>query len=612
MRIKKTLCVLVALIIPLASVAFSGYAQSDRMKASEEKSDAVATVSSKDEIVYATLDYNGEATEAYVVNVLDVSEEGNFTDYGAYSSVENLTTTGKLTAKNGYVSGYAGKGKFYYQGNINHAKLPWNIDITYTLNGNPITADNLSGKSGELAINIKTSKAPNMDSAFYDNYVLQMSVTLSTEKCKNIKAKGAMIANAGKDKLVTITALPGKDSDNTVKANVENFSMTGIGINAVPYNMEIDMPDSSEMTGQFSQLSEGIAQLDNGVAQLKDGAKQLSDGEKLIIDGSTQIMDGLEQLNAASDALVQGSKEIKEALELIAKSINESLTDEDIQQIQDLYNEMEDLNTILKEVPDILDGMSSSTEALYNALKVAVDAVPDREVTTEEIRELYEKNPGSEALGTLVQTYYAAKTIKATFDSLGPALESSNESMSATMRILSNEIAEASKQVDELLKNKDMIEQLKELRSGMSLLAEKYKDFDDGLIQFTDGVSSLADSYPEFDAGLTDAADGTEQLYEGVEALNEGTAQLYNGTKDLPEIVENAINSMTAEYDHSDFKPISYTSDKNKDIDSVQFVFSTNPIEAVPESREAKEDEKELGIIDRIVNLFKKIIGKED
>ena len=612
MKIKKTLCVLIALIIPVASFAVSGYAAPSKNVASYQNSDKIATVSSKDEVVYATLDNNGETIEAYVVNILDVEDNGNFTDYGTYSSVENLSTTYELVSKNGYVTGWAEEGKFYYQGNIDYAKLPWIIDISYYLNGNPITADNLAGKSGELAINIKTSKAPNIASEFFEHYLLQISVTLSTLKCTQIEAKGATVANAGTDKQINFTVLPGKNSDNTVRADVKDFSMSGIGINAVPYNMEIDMPDTGEMTGGFVQLSDGIAQLDSGVAKLKDGAKQLNSGSQQLSDGSTMIMNGLEQLNEASDLLVQGSKEIREALELISKSINELLTDDDINQIKDLYEEMENLNKILKEVPEVLDGMSSSTEALYKALKVAVDAIPEDTVTTEQIAELYEKNPGNDALGTLVQTYYAAQTVKATFDALGPALDSSNSSMSATMRILSTEIDKVSKQADELLKNKEMIEQLKELRSGMALLAEKYKDFDSGLIQFTNGVSELADNYTEFDAGLSDMSDGLSQYKDGVNQLKQGTAELYNGTKNLPEVVENAINAMTSEYDHSDFKPVSYASEKNENINAVQFVFSTNPVLSAEKQSAEKEEEEKTTFIQRVVNLFKRIFKKGD
>ncbi|MBQ9530827.1 MAG: hypothetical protein IJR70_02020 [Eubacterium sp.] len=612
MKLRKTLCVLIALIIPIASFAVSGYASGGSKTAASHKTDEIASVSSKDEVVYASLDNNGEPIEAYVVNILNVKEKGNFTDFGTYSSVENLTSTEKLVSKNASVSGWAEEGKFYYQGNISHAKLPWIIDINYYLNGNEITADNLSGKSGELKINIKTSKAPNISPEFYKHYLLQISITLSTLKCTDIQAKGATIANAGTDKQINFTALPNKKSDNTLTAKIKDFSMGGIGINAVPYNMEIDMPDTSEMTGGFSQLSDGIEQLDGGVAKLKDGAKQLTDGSKKLSDGSTQIMNGLEQLNFASDQIVQGSKEIKEALRFIAKSLNESLTDEDIQKLKDIYEEMEDLNKILKEVPEVLDGMSSTTTALYNALKVAVDAIPDNTVTSEQIADLYEKNPGNEALGTLVQTYYAAQTVKSTFDALGPALESSNNSMSSTMRILSTEINTLSKQVDELLKNKEMIEQLKELRSGMQLLADNYKTFDSGLRQFTNGLSTLADNYSEFDAGISDMSDGMSQYESGVKALKKGTAQLYNGTKDLPEVVENAINSMTAEYDHSDFKPVSYTSEKNENINAVQFVFSTKPIAAKSkEDNTEKDEEKEISFIQRVVNLIKKLFKTE-
>lgn len=608
-HIKKSLSILLVLVMTLTAAAVPIYAQD---KSEKEKLQQSAEIKSKDEVVYATLDFSGKPVEAYVVNILEIAREGAFKDYGTYSSIENLTDTTELKQGSNAVTGYASEGKFYYQGNISYAKLPWNVDIIYTLDGEEISPDNIGGKSGKVGITIKTSQRENVNPAFYENYLLQISVTLSADKCSNIYAKGATVANAGSNKLVTITVMPGKDSENTVEADAVNFSMPGIGINAVPYNMDVEMPDTSTMTDGFVTLSDGVAQLDDGVAKLKDGAKMLADGQEMITAGSTEIMNGLEQLNEASDALVEGSREIKEALKFISDTISSTLTDENINQIEDLYEELETVTKILKEVPEILDGMNKTSQALYKALKIAVDAIPDEEVTPEQIRDLYDKNPDNEALVTLVQSYYAARTVKTTFKALGPALEASNQSMSSTMKLLSSEIDKLSEKTEALLGNEDMIANLKQLRSGMKLLSDSYNEFDSGLKQFTNGVSMLADNYTEFDAGLSEAADGTSQLKDGVDALKDGTAQLYNGTKDLPDIVENAINSMTAEYDHSDFKPVSYTSDKNANIGAVQFVFSTAPIEApIPEKEEEKSTEDD-NFIDRIVNLFKMIFGKED
>ena len=51
---------------------------------------------SKDEVVYATLNANGELNEIYVVNTLDVTKAGTIIDYGTYSSLKNLTDLSEL------------------------------------------------------------------------------------------------------------------------------------------------------------------------------------------------------------------------------------------------------------------------------------------------------------------------------------------------------------------------------------------------------------------------------------------------------------------------------------------------------------------------------------
>ncbi len=58
------------------------------------------------------------------------------------------------------------EGKFYYQGNLKTKEMPWEIKITYYLDGKEIAAKDLAGKSGnlEIRLNIRENKA--CDSSF--------------------------------------------------------------------------------------------------------------------------------------------------------------------------------------------------------------------------------------------------------------------------------------------------------------------------------------------------------------------------------------------------------------------------------------------------------------
>jgi len=81
----------------------------------------------KEEVVYVSLKGNGSFNKAYVVNAFDMERAGRVVDYGPYTAVSNLSTEGQITLDNGKVEFDAPKGRFYYQGNLDSAELPWHI-----------------------------------------------------------------------------------------------------------------------------------------------------------------------------------------------------------------------------------------------------------------------------------------------------------------------------------------------------------------------------------------------------------------------------------------------------------------------------------------------------
>lgn len=107
-------------------------------------------------------------------------------------------------------------GMFYYQGNMESTKIPWNIDISYYLDDKEVQASSLAGKSGKLKIAISIKDNEDMEDTFFDNYLLQMTATFNSEKCKDIVSEQATIANVGDTKQLTYTILAGGNSEFTI------------------------------------------------------------------------------------------------------------------------------------------------------------------------------------------------------------------------------------------------------------------------------------------------------------------------------------------------------------------------------------------------------------
>ena len=166
------------------------------MVANAGTASVMAVDNRKDENVYVNLNMDGSVSGVYVVNEYNLTEKTEITDYGNYASVKNLSSDDTITLSGDKVQVEAPAGKLYYQDNLNGTKIPWNIEITYELDGQ--------------SLSVKDNK--NSDDEFFDNYLIQGTVTLDTKKCSNIQADGATQANVGSDRQLLYSQIKQKIS----------------------------------------------------------------------------------------------------------------------------------------------------------------------------------------------------------------------------------------------------------------------------------------------------------------------------------------------------------------------------------------------------------------
>src|SRR5699024_10748925 len=152
----------------------------------------------------------------------------------------------------------------YYQGELEKQVLPWNIAIHYILDGDEIEPDELAGKSGKIEIHIQTEENDTVDPVFFNYYLQQISVTLDPEKFDNIQAPEGIKANEGKKQRITFSVMPEEESELIITADVEEFELDPIELNALPANIAMEDPDFGSQTGQFKTLSDAISDLHTG------------------------------------------------------------------------------------------------------------------------------------------------------------------------------------------------------------------------------------------------------------------------------------------------------------------------------------------------------------
>ncbi|WP_078393221.1 hypothetical protein [Shouchella patagoniensis] len=575
------------------------------------------TISSKDEVIYANLQTNGSVDELYVVNALDVEEEGTILDYGAYDQITNLTDLSEITQNDNEIELNVPTGMFYYQGNLEQqSQLPWAFEITYALNGEQLDGADLLGREGELELAIQVTQNEDIDPAFFENYMLQISIPLNSQKFSDINAPEATIANAGQNKQLTYTVMPEEEADFTLTATVSDFEFEGIEIAALPSSFAIDSPDTEELTGEFDSLTGAISDLTTGLGDLHEGLNGLSSGLYQLKEGSSNYQAGMSETAGAGSELVFASSAIKQSLNdlnegLQGDSMEATDFDLDIGLDDELFDALSQFSGGMTEIGSGIEELSTNYEQAYNALKTEIDDIPDHDIAEEDIQQLYENNPDSETVDMLVETYAASKSAKGTFEAVdeafaavAPALAEIKTSVlqiGEGIDAFSSSIEEALSEMEDI----DFGAGLDELKNGIDELATQYGSFHNGLNEYANGVSELSGAYDEIHSGIEESAGGTNELSSGLSEVHQGMGELEKATAEIPDEMQTEIDEMIAQYDKSDYEAISFVSPENNDIvKNVQFVIQTESVKLVENNEEADDDEDEPSIWQRFLQLF--------
>ena len=124
-----------------------------------------------------------------------------------------------------------------------------------------------------------------------------------------------------------------------------------------------------------------------------------------------------------------------------------------------------------------------------------------------------------------------------------------------------------------------LVASYEELDSGINDYTGGVAQIVAGYSQVMDGVSSLAEGSKELVSGSGELYDGTEELYDGVVSLCEGTQEMADGTgefrtetADMNDQIDEEIDSLLESIGGSMDDPVSFVSEKNTNVESVQFV----------------------------------------
>ena len=624
---------------------------------------AATKSSEKEEVIYANLTSSGDIEKIYAVNIF---EDKDIVDYGVYETVKNMNTMDKINYSNGKITIQNSEDKLYYQGIMKqNTEMPWTIKVRYKLDGVEYAPSELAGKSGKLEISISIKENKNCKKNFFENYALQTVVQLDTNLCENIKSDEATMANVGGLKQLTYTILPGNEKDIKITTDVTDFEMSEIQVNGINLNLGLDKDsiDTSSLTGELDKLKDAVNDLDDGANELNNGAKKLDDGAVTLTDGIKTIQEGLDQLNSKSSSLTSGSSEVLSALKTIQSSLNNvSTSSKDLKQLSSastsIKSGIDSLVNGLKTVDSSIDtynsrlkkaglnsaselaqknkqaisalGITSTQRKLYSAYTsggsqaVSAELAKLSQAGDSEAVELYKQvSAGNtdavtqyvQAAGKLISVETLLKADASYIEGSSKLINGIDAQMSTSSgqtTLMSGAVSlqtnykKFDASIQDLVSSlNNLMANMTQLKSGINKLTDNYATLDSGIKEYTSAVNKITNGYSKVYEGALDLVSGTHSLYKGTTELTDGTGEFKGETSDLDSKVDDEVDSMIDNFAGGDFEVESFVSDKNTDVDSVQFVIKT---EAIKKEEVKVEEEKteELNFWQKLLNLFRK------
>ena len=348
-----------------------------------------------DETMYVNLDYYGRVDKINVVKGVGLNGQTEFTDYGTYENVINMSNSIEPVLGDGMVTWQLPedqRGRFYYKCAVDKGMmvLPWDFDVSYKLNGVPMDGDKLAGASGLIEINVKAEPNDNAGEYYRNNMMLMVAVPVDMSKCYSVEAEGSQTQNLGETTAVVFTALPGEDGDYTVRIGTDSFETIGVIMAMVPGTVEDlehikDLKEAKdtwqdagdELYDSLEQMAKSVENMRQGVNQVRQGMdsaesarQKWSNSKDSILAGNDQTLAALTSVSQQMDTMIPHLQTAKDCAEVVHSSMNNI-----VNTLGDMQDPLRKLQTRLKNIENSAGGISSDLPELQKTMEsiIALD-----------------------------------------------------------------------------------------------------------------------------------------------------------------------------------------------------------------------------------------------
>lgn len=539
----------------------------------------------KDETVYVLAGADGSVEKIIVSDwIKNAAGSASIRDKSELSDAENVKGDESYTLDGDSMRVWDAKGNdIYYKGSI-EKELPVTLSVSYTLDGKPVSAEELAGKSGRVTIRFdyknnqyRQVSIDGRSERIYVPFAMLTGALLDNDVFTDVEVTNGRLINDGSRTAVIGLAFPGLQEDLAISddklsipdyveisAKAENFALMNtvtLATNEVFNRIDTSKLDSIDgVSGQLDELTDAMKQLTDGSSALYGGLSTLLDKSGELVSGINKLAIGAEQLKNGSDSLDDGAKELVAGAKKLAAGLaeltekNDELNGGAKQVFESLLATADaQLAAAGLTVPKLtIDGYDKTLSAVLATLTPeSVEAQAEAKVTAEV----------KKAVGEQVTAAVTAKVRAAVLAKLGMTEESyaagvqaglideaTQKQVEAAVAAemakpeIGQQIAQATdaqmqseavkQKIAAILASPDTQKQLAaakaEAKAGSDKLTalkaqlDSYAEFYDGLARYTGGVEQAK-------TGADQLSAGAGKLQKGAEELTAGMTELYNG-----------------------------------------------------------------------------------
>ena len=529
---------------------------------------------SKDETVYVLANADGSVKKIIVSDWIKNNGGKTVSDKTELSDIKNVKGDESYVMDTDNMREWNADGKdIYYQGTISKA-LPVDLKVSYELDGKPVSAESLAGKSGKVTIRFdytnnqyKNVSIDGKNTKIYVPFVMLTGLLLDNDIFTNVEISNGKIINDG-DRIIAVGfALPGMQENLNlsrdkvdipdfveITADVNNFALSNtltVAANSIISDLDVSKLDSAddlqasltELSSAMSKLLDGSSELYGGLSELLlksneliSGVDKLANGASALSDGAAALSAGLSELVSNNDTLNAGAKQVFDTL---LSTVSQKLKDNGIT-VDTLT--VENYKTVIGGL------LENPTDSQKTELINIADAALNAKLS---------------AIGVPQNCYGAVKVLLATKLSSGETQESAMAEIAAMLQNISDpQNAEAIGAAEAYAKSEDgkqiinacclkLANQTLEptVKEAVAQL-DSYNEFYKGVLAYTAGAKQAYDGSTELKNGAKELSDGANALKSGSSQLVGGVQQLTDGSKrladGLKEFNEKGISKLTS------------------------------------------------------------------